>query len=390
MMRTLSMVLFVLLFGCSTVGHAEELAAPRIIAIGDIHGDHDQFVKLLKATGLIDKRQKWIGGDTHLVQLGDIPDRGPDTRKVMDLMMKLEKAAAKKGGAVTVLLGNHEMMNMTDNLSYVHPGEYEAFKDRNSRKRQSAYYKQVVAHLTKALPEDERPTFDDAWREEWETKHPLGYVEHRLAWAPTGTYGEWNLKHPTVVVLGDSLFVHGGISAAYQHMSVSDINTRVRTAIVNRELSEKGILYDEASPLWYRGWSRYRETPEADASLAQVLATYGVKRMVVAHHPMLPVVLPRYGGKLLMVDVGMAAHYGHGFSALRIEGDKTAALVGDEWYELPTGGDIEAVVAYLDRVKAVSANPGRIERYKAAITAPAPAVEPEQTPDLAGEKAATP
>ena len=131
-----------------------------IIAVGDVHGDHQQFVKVLETTGLIDSKQRWIGGATHLVQLGDLPDRGPDTRKTMDLLMKLEASASKDGGSVTVLIGNHDMMNVMDDLRYVHPGEYKAFKSRNSKTLRSNYYKQVVAYLTETLPKDERPSFD--------------------------------------------------------------------------------------------------------------------------------------------------------------------------------------------------------------------------------------
>ena len=34
---------------------------------------------------------RWSAGDTHFVQTGDIPDRGPDTRRIMD---HLEKVSA--------------------------------------------------------------------------------------------------------------------------------------------------------------------------------------------------------------------------------------------------------------------------------------------------------
>ena len=46
----------------------------RIVAVGDVHGDYDQMVKCLKANGVIDDSNKWIGGKTHLVQVGDILD----------------------------------------------------------------------------------------------------------------------------------------------------------------------------------------------------------------------------------------------------------------------------------------------------------------------------
>ena len=93
----------------------------RIIAIGDVHGDYEQFVKLLRSAGLIDDNEDWAGGRTHLVQTGDVPDRGAATRKVMDLLMKLEKQANKAKGYVHALIGNHEAMNMYGDLRYVHP-----------------------------------------------------------------------------------------------------------------------------------------------------------------------------------------------------------------------------------------------------------------------------
>ena len=49
----------------------------RIVVIGDLEGDYEKFTDMLRTAGLIDARGNWSGGRTHLVQLGDIPDRGP-------------------------------------------------------------------------------------------------------------------------------------------------------------------------------------------------------------------------------------------------------------------------------------------------------------------------
>ena len=35
-----------------------------IIAVGDVH-EYQQFVKVLETTGLIDSKQRWIGGATQ-------------------------------------------------------------------------------------------------------------------------------------------------------------------------------------------------------------------------------------------------------------------------------------------------------------------------------------
>jgi hypothetical protein len=67
----------------------------RIVAIGDIHGDYEHFMATLKAAGLINERGKWAGGETHRSD-GDIPDRGPDTARIIEQLQKLTRKRAKK------------------------------------------------------------------------------------------------------------------------------------------------------------------------------------------------------------------------------------------------------------------------------------------------------
>src|SRR5512139_707237 len=99
---SLGLVLFI---GART-GHAAQTAKwewagiDRIVAIGDIHGTYDKFVSLLRGTGLVDEAMSWKGGDDHLVLAGDLVDRGPDDRKVMELVMRLQNEARAAGGAV--------------------------------------------------------------------------------------------------------------------------------------------------------------------------------------------------------------------------------------------------------------------------------------------------
>src|SRR5262245_6011366 len=56
----------------------------RIVAVGDVHGAYDRFMDILRAANVVDDRARWIGGKTHLVQLGDVVDRGPDSGKVLE------------------------------------------------------------------------------------------------------------------------------------------------------------------------------------------------------------------------------------------------------------------------------------------------------------------
>ena len=115
-----------------------------LVAIGDVHGDFDDFVGILQHIGLIDKQNHWTGGKTTFVQTGDLLDRGPKPREVMDLMMALEKEAGQAGGRVVGLLGNHEMMNIMGDLRYVTPANYASFADSNSESRQKSAYQQYV------------------------------------------------------------------------------------------------------------------------------------------------------------------------------------------------------------------------------------------------------
>src|SRR6187399_952828 len=88
----------------------------RIVAVGDVHGAYDRFTEILRAAGVIDQDRHWSGGRTHLVQLGDVVDRGPDSRKALDFLMSLEKEAAAAGGQVHALIGNHEVMRMLSDM----------------------------------------------------------------------------------------------------------------------------------------------------------------------------------------------------------------------------------------------------------------------------------
>ena len=353
----------------------------RIIAIGDVHGDYDRFVSLLQESGLVDKRNRWTGGNTHLVQTGDIADRGPDSRKVMDLLRKLEKSAAGDGGSVHVLIGNHEVMNIRNDLRYVDPGEYKAFRDRNSKRRQEMYYEQTVKYIRDTQPEEEWPEFDNAYKKDWEARYPQGYVEHRLAWAATGEYGKWVISHNAVIKINDTLFMHGGLSPAYGGMPLEEINTRARTELVDQNLlGPEALINADDGPLWYRGWATNPETPENKDLLEQVLASHGASRMVIAHTPLIPAIVPRFSGKVLVIDVGLAEHYGGGFASLQIENDEIFAIMRGSLLKIPSNA--EEVVEYLTEAAALQPDPAKINNYIQSLLNPVPAEGPASGEEL--------
>ena len=86
----------------------------RLIAIGDIHGCHEEFTELLALLAL--------APDDRLILLGDLVNRGPDSSRVIDL--------ARQHRAVS-LLGNHELRLLnyrrTRDLKYAKEHDLETF-----------------------------------------------------------------------------------------------------------------------------------------------------------------------------------------------------------------------------------------------------------------------
>jgi len=213
---------------------AQPAASPGpVIAVGDVHGDYDAFVAILQKAGLLDAKLHWSGGNATLVQTGDILDRGPKNQEVMRLLMRLEKEAPKSGGRVVALLGNHEVMNLVGDLRYVSDEDYASFADRNSEMRREAAYREYIElQKRNARANGQPPPVDSPEaKKEWMDKHPPGFFVRAKAFDPDGEYGRWLRSHKAVARLGDTIFLHGGISPALASASVDDINRRVANEI---------------------------------------------------------------------------------------------------------------------------------------------------------------
>lgn len=343
----------------------------RIVVIGDLEGDYDKFADMLRTADLVDVDGNWTGGRAHLVQMGDIPDRGPNSRAIMNHLMRLEPQARRAGGRVHALVGNHEAMNVEGDLRYVHPGEYAAFADRRSERRRHAYYRAVQRHLRGNPPPEGVPVFDDAFRAAWEQDHPLGYVEHRLAWAPAGAYGRWVAQNDAAIRINDTLFVHAGIGPSYLAASRDDMNTAVRDALRgNPDPRYPTILTDEDGPLWYRGLSMHAEDAER-AHLESLLAAHGVQRVVVGHTKRAPLVLPRFGGRVLITDIAVPSGHPDPHAFLVIEGGVLIAMHRGQGVRIAASTP-EETCGYIARVAALDppeSPTARLARNCASVSA---------------------
>jgi hypothetical protein len=370
---------------CALLATTEiEAAQNRVVAVGDVHGEYDGFVSILQRAGLIDGRLRWSGGRATLVQTGDYFDRGAHVRKVLDLMMSLENAAARRRGRVIVLLGNHELMNLTGVMVDINPQAYAAFADRNSEKRRQAGYRDYVALHQRLAGRYEKPP-KQLTAEEWLKAHPPGMIEYHAALAPQGKYGRWLRSKGAMVQLGDTVFVHAGVSPELKAESVKTVNDQVRLEMEAfdrikaylvsqklvlpfstlediREVLElegsrpdggenddmrrvvsvfRGVfnwsIFDHDGPLWFRGFGYWTED-EGERHTPPLLARFGARHFVVGHTipPDPSRILSRFGGKVFLIDTAMLRGYverGRA-SALEIDGSNFFALYENEREEL--------------------------------------------------------
>jgi len=347
------------LIRCKGKIHARFRSQPQIEAVDG----------LLQDAGVINARGRWIGGETHLVQVGDVPHRGPDTRKVMDLLMQLEKQASQAGGMVHALIGDHEAMNIYGDPRYVTAGEYDAFRNANSARVRDAYLAEHLKELEANLPEGTELEIDEAYIENWYDEHPLGWVEFWYENGRRGKYGKWVQGHNTVIRINDWLFLHGGISPKYADSTVRYINERVRAELADRSLLEGGIVTDGDGPLWYRGLALDDEADLAD-HVDAVLEQYGVSHVVVGHTVTAGAVIPRFDGKVVLIDVGMSAVYGSRLACLVIENGVPYALHRGEKLRLPSGSGQE-LLDYLTTAAALDPEPSPLIPLIDQISAPA-------------------
>lgn len=205
----------------------------RVVAVADVHGSMESLTAILRRAGLIDASERWIGGRTTFVQTGDVTDRGAEVRRVLDLLMSLERQAPKSGGRVMALLGNHEVMNLLGETRDVGLEAYASFADDESEeRRQRAYEEYEQLARLRAGSGDEVPAVYTQPRDEWMAARPLGWLEYREAFGPKGVYGAWLRRKPIFAVVSRTLFMHAGPNpAVVPAIRVEDADRQVRNEI---------------------------------------------------------------------------------------------------------------------------------------------------------------
>jgi hypothetical protein len=331
----------------------------RMVAISDIHGAYDAMVMTLQQVDILGEDLQWVGGNSHLVIVGDILDRGPKSRAAMELLMRLEGEAAAAGGGVHVLIGNHESMILTGDMRYVSAEEFAAFAADEDLDERSRWFDLYV---------ERTGGYAETARNKFEKDFPPGYFAMRRAFRADGRYGEWLLKKNAIEVINGTAFVHGGLPPMVTEVGLAGVNEGLQKELVEyvevlatlidaeillptdshydyesilknympavtqkhkeRSAISAGIrlgnsaLLSTDGPLWYRNnvlCPRIVEEHRLDAALAAI----GADRVVVGHTPT-PIrkVMQRFDGRLIEIDTGMLNFYYDGIGhALVLEGE---------------------------------------------------------------------
>jgi hypothetical protein len=269
-------------------------SAGRVVAIGDLHGDLQAARGALRIAGAIDAEDHWIGRDLVVVQVGDQLDRGDDERAILHWFEALADEAWAAGGGFYPLLGNHEVMNVDFDFRYVTPGGWLDFSDIDVPPNNA---------LIEALPIDQRG--------------------RAAAFHPGGPYATLLAGHNVVMLVDDTLFVHGGLLPSVAEAGIEALNDQVR-AWMRGDGPYPEVLTAEDSPVWSRHYSD--ETDQMDCELLYaVLEHLQAERMVVAH-TVFPSINATCGDRVWRIDVGMAAHYGGHTAVLEIFNGRTRVL----------------------------------------------------------------
>ena len=237
-----------------------------IAVISDVHGYYDNYLKQLLANGIIDKELNWKFGRGHFVFLGDAFDRGDEVTESLWQLFKLEKQAARAGGVVHFLLGNHEQMVLSGDLRYI-----------------SEKYRKVEA---------------------------ITGTSYSDLVSGASLLGRWLRTKPVMITINDMLFVHAGVSPQLpvKELKIKHVNQLFAERITGRDVDFSAVdekldlLSGNDGPLWYRGY--FNDTTLTVEQVSAILDFYGKERIFVGHTPHKEVTI-LFDSKVTGIDTGM-------------------------------------------------------------------------------------
>ena len=256
-------------------------AKKRILVIGDLHADWTKTKFLFRKFKLIDINNRWIAKpkDTIVVQLGDQLDGksrsfNNDANgefEILDFLEEIHQQASLYGGGVHSIIGNHELMNIMGNFSYVSKKDMEDSNGTHGRN---------------------------------ELFNPGGKMACKLA-----------CNRNAILKIGNFVFAHAGIHQ--KHLSkknsqqiINTINYQLFNYIsgkteINKEFQQNFTNND--SILWTREYGKLN--PNC-SEISSVLDKLKVGHIIIGHTPQIEGINSKCSDKIWRVDVGISQVFG--------------------------------------------------------------------------------
>jgi hypothetical protein len=267
--------------------------------MGDLHSDIHAARQAFQLAGATDENDAWIGGALTVVQLGDMIGRSDDERQVLDFLFEVREQARAAGGKVHLLVGNHEVMGARVDNQAVGPNPFPGYED-----------------LQDLDLSDERLAF-------------LGeHAKKRgAALMSGGPYAKRFAELPTVLQLGGTVYVHGGVVPRWAEYGLDKINAEVSHWLFgNCSEPDSSLGVDNGDRvMWTRQFSSMVDAADC-AVLDQSLAILGAKRMIVAH-TVQSTITGYCDNKVWALDVGMSRFYAGPIEVLEIVDDEVLTVL---------------------------------------------------------------
>ena len=334
-------------------------ARERVVTIGDLHGDLEQTKRAFRACHLTDSKDKWIGGKTTVVQVGDQLDRGPDEVAVMYFLERVAEEAERSGGELVRILGNHETLNIAGRFRYAQREGCADFTRCRDRQKIGMELKKMCFGSEKQMERRYRKKKQTNWcayetgekRHEklpsWIREDDVHSINRWKAVCPGGEFTKRFFAGKNVAErVGSTLFVHAGVLEHHALYGLENINKDIREWASNAE-NPRGVppshVQSDQSIVWARDYAHTEEERCDCAKLSRALHFLpGVERVVVGH------TIQKGGGgataacdgKVLRVDVGMSRGCGGNTSEgveILNDGEKITRMVDGQGRQPMTG-----------------------------------------------------
>jgi len=222
----------------------------NLLALSDLEGNLQHLLHFLQKNKIIDNQSNWSWGQGHLVFNGDSVDRGDKVTELLWFIRKIKKQAKEAGGQVHFILGNHDIMIMSNDIRYTH-NKYK-----------------IVSEM-----------MDVPYYEMFGTKSVLG---------------RWLRQQNSIVQIGPYIFVHAGYSPDLLKLNLThtEINNQIRASIgppswPKRENLAASLAWHSKGPLWYRGYfdkhsKEYGPKPTKE-EIESILKRHNAKAIIVGH-----------------------------------------------------------------------------------------------------------